>query len=75
MKITDRKSNIKTIRQSDPDFAITNGLLTTSRAGFEINQHCPDSYKYVLLECIQNGWIKPVAYMTQQEYFMEKLKK
>ena len=67
MKITARNSQIRTIRQSDPKFTIVDGVITSPRAGFEISQRCPDNYRALLLQCLDNGWIKPVAYMTERE--------
>ncbi len=69
------KSNIRTIRPGDPDWIITDGLMVAHRAGFEISQRCPDNYVSLLQECINQGWIKPVAYQPVHEEFMEKLTK
>lgn len=69
------KSNIKTIRPGDPDWIITDGLMISHRAGFEISQRCPSNYASILAECINQGWIKPVAYQPVHEEFMEKLTK
>jgi hypothetical protein len=41
--------------------------MMSPRAGFEISSGCPIEYKMVLQECINNGWLKPVAYMTERE--------
>ena len=66
----------KTLRQSDPDFTFSpNGLTLIPRASFEINKECPREYKLIIAECINNGWIKPVAHMRDTEYTMELLKK
>jgi hypothetical protein len=67
MSIKTHKSQIKIIRQDDPRFDIFDGMTMTSRAGFEISPGCPIEYKMVLQECINNGWLKPVAYMTERE--------
>jgi hypothetical protein len=69
------KSNIRTIRPGDPDWIITDGLMISHRAGFEISQRCPDNYVSLLQECINQGWIKPIAYQPVHEEFMEKLTK
>ena len=50
-------------------------IVSAPRAGFEINSECPREYKLIIAECINRGWLKPVANLTQQEYFMEKLSK
>lgn len=74
MKITVRESRIRTIRQSDPLFVIHDGFVTANRAGFEISQKCPAEYRMIIQECINYGWLKPVAYMTAEEQLMETLK-
>lgn len=68
-----RKSQIRTIRQNDPRFQIQDDLFMATRAGFEISDRCPAEYKIVLQECINNGWIKPVAYMTERELLFSGL--
>ena len=67
MSITTHKSQIRIIRQDDPRFDIFDGMTISPRAGFEISSGCPIEYKMVLQECINNGWLKPVAYMTERE--------
>jgi hypothetical protein len=69
-----RRSEIRTIKQGDPLFVITDGLVTATRAGFEISSSCPREYRAVIQECIQYGWLKPVACMTAEEQLMETLK-
>ena len=64
---------IKTIRQSDPDFYIDNGIVMSPRAGIEISQRCPSNYASLIQECIGHGWLKPIAYMKESEYIWEKL--
>lgn len=65
--------SIKIIRKDDDNFYIDNGIVQSPRAGFEISQECPDNYKLMLMTCIDNGWITPVAYMKESEYTWEKL--
>ena len=74
MKLTARESKIRTIRQDDPLFTINDGLMMVHRAGFEVSQGCPQSYRMIISECIDRGWLKPVAYMTAEEQLMETLK-
>lgn len=74
MKLTARESNIRIVRQRDPLFTINDGLTIANRAGFNINQDCPKEYKMIILECINNGWLEPVAYMTAEDQLIETLK-
>lgn len=67
MNITATKSQIRTIKQGDPRFLIHDKFIVAPRAGFEINYNCPREYKLVIQECIDRGWIKPVAHVTERE--------
>lgn len=67
MTYTLHKSQIRTLKQSDPKFVIHDGFMQAPRAGFEINQQCPREYKLIIAECINNGWLKPVANVTERE--------
>jgi hypothetical protein len=74
MSFVVRQSNIRAVKPGDPLFTLNDGLLRANRAGFEISQHCPREYRLIISECINNGWLKPVAYITADEQFIETLK-
>lgn len=74
MTFITHKSKIKTVKSDDRLWNITDGLMIAPRAGFEISQSCPREYRMILDECIARGWIKPVAYMRDDEYMWEELK-
>jgi len=65
---------IKTIRQGDPKFMLQDHFVVCPRAGFEISQHCPREYKTIISECINNGWLKPVAHVYGKELTMDALR-
>lgn len=67
MSFKSHTSQIRTIRHNDPRFMIKDQLTVSPRAGFEINPSCPREYRMIIAECINNGWIKPVAYMKERE--------
>ena len=73
IKYTTQPRQTKMIKQSDPDFLIKDGFTMVPRAGFEISNRCPESYKYLLQECIGHGWIKPVAHVRDYELTYDKL--
>ncbi len=75
MFLTETKINIKTIRSTDPDFIVCDGIVITPRAGFEITKDCPREYKLIIAECINNKWLRPIAHQPIHEEFMEKLTK
>jgi len=72
--ISESKYKIKTVNRDDNMFYIRNGITITPRAAFEISKSCPREYGLILSECIDRGWIKPIAYMRDDEYIWESLK-
>jgi len=66
----------KTLYARDADFTFSpDGLTLVPRASLEISKECPREYRLIISECINNGWLKPVAHMRDTEYTMELLKK
>jgi len=74
MKISTRTTNIRTIRQGDPKFTLTDGFVICPRAGFEINEQCPKDYRQMLKTALDLGWIKPVAHVYGKELTMDALR-
>jgi hypothetical protein len=68
MTYTLHKSQLRTLRQDDPNFMIRDGIVRAPRASFHILPECPREYRMIILECINNGWLKPVAHITEREY-------
>jgi hypothetical protein len=69
-----KKFKIKTLKSGDKDFTFSpDGVMIVSRASIEISCRCPENYKDLILECINHGWVKPVATMKESEYIWEKL--
>lgn len=73
MKFTGKKSLIKTFRKGDKDFVISDGIVVAPRAGFEFASEMPGEYRTIIRTCLDNGWLKPVANVKEQEYMWEKL--
>lgn len=73
-----RQSNnevsIKTIKPGDPDWHFSHDNLTlTPRASFEISAVCPEMMRRYIERAILDGYLKPVAYMREDEFMWEKL--
>jgi hypothetical protein len=69
------KSHV-TLRLGHEDFSFSpNGVTVVPRAAIEISQRCPENYRSLIAECVEHGWIKPVANMREIEYTMELLRK
>jgi len=73
MTFKPHNNQIRTIRQDDPRFQIQDQYVIATRAGFEISQQCPREYRLILADCINRGWLKPVAYMTERELLFSGL--
>lgn len=67
MNITSRQSQIRTIKPGNPNFVIHDGLMISPRAGLEINKDCPREYRQIIAVCIDQGWLKSVAHVTERE--------
>jgi hypothetical protein len=71
---TEPRFKIKTLKSGDNDFTFSHdGFTLTPRAAIEISQRCPENYRDLILECINHGWVKPVAHMKESEFVWEKL--
>lgn len=75
MTIKTCKSQIRTLRSDNPNFRIKDGIIESPRAGFEFHKSCPEQYKIIILDCISNGWLKPVAYVNEREMLFMGLTK
>lgn len=64
---------IRTIKPGDPLWTIADKYTTCPRAGFHIKQTCPENYAEIIKECIDRGWLRPVAYMLDREMTFELL--
>ena len=71
---TKNNGKVKQIRAGDRLWHINQGLYLVPRAGFEIKKECPNTYKEVITESINRGWLVPIAYMRDDEYAWESLK-
>jgi len=74
MKYKVNKTSLVTLKANDPDFLLQDQFVVSPRAGFEIDNRCPYNYRQVITECIQNGWLKPVATVYDHEITFARLK-
>ena len=73
MTFTTSENRFKEIRQDDPHFGMTDGFRLVPRASIEVKKNIPYNYQLMIAECIDKGWIKPVAYVKTKELFWEVL--
>ena len=75
MNINSTSNLIREIRPGDPDWFIIDGLKIAPRAGLEICGSIPYEYKLIITECINKGWVRPIAHQYLHEDLIEKLTK
>lgn len=68
-------TTIRTIKMGDDGFMLQDGWIISPRAGLEIDINCPREYKQIIRTCLSNGWLKPVAYVKDNELFWEEFEK
>ena len=56
------KSNtrLRVLRPGDEKFCVTDGPVTTTRAGLEVSNTCPPEMQEMAWMMIANGWISPL---------------
>ena len=67
------ENRFREIRPDDPHFAMNDGIKLVPRAAIEVKKNIPYNYQLIITECIDKGWIKPVAYVKTKELFWEVL--
>ena len=67
IEITITSSKIHTLKSGDPGFQIVDNFTTANRASVEISSRCPDNIRNLIAYSIQQGWVNPVAYITERE--------
>jgi len=75
MTYTIKKSCVRSIKKGDPMFYIVDNNTLVPRAGFELKTGMPNTYRDVVTECINRGWLVPVAYLKDSELMWEILQK
>lgn len=65
---------VRAMRPNDNRWRFIVGLESYPRAAIEVSRDCPGKYADIILECINHGWIKPIAYLKESEYAWEILK-
>ena len=52
----------------DRGFSFYQGSLRYPRASMQISADCPDSVRDLIIQASSRGWLRPVAYMKQEEW-------
>jgi hypothetical protein len=71
---TSSKNMIIKIHEGAPGFAISDSIVTYPRASVEFSADCPAEYIQLIQRARIKGWLKSVAYITEEEYTWNQLK-
>jgi len=58
----------KVVKQDDPGYTVSDGLLVGNRAFLEIDAECPDRVRRIIQESLNQGWIRMNVTFTEEEY-------
>lgn len=64
---TVEKSQTVTLKPGDKHFQIRDRFMMVDRAGIEISPQCPPAYARLVIDLYNNGWIRPIATVTERE--------
>lgn len=73
MEFVPHKSRVKTIRQGERDFTLTDGFVTYPRAMLHIIPDCPLRIREAIEFAVANGYVKCVANVYSTEHLRDKL--
>jgi hypothetical protein len=65
--ITSNELKTHTITRGDPNFFIQGKFTISPRASIQINEQCPNEHRWIIQQCLENGWIVPTATITERE--------
>jgi hypothetical protein len=68
-----QESEVKELTCGDAEFQIHEGIMVYFRAGIRISEKMPHSYKEVVVQCLQRGWLTSVASVRDSELAAGKM--
>lgn len=70
---TSSQREIKTLRQGDPGFMLTDGMIQYPRAMLHISPECPVEIRAQIIWAANNGYLKCVAHVQGKELTWQNL--
>ena len=56
------------IKPTDRGFKFMSGMVEFPRAAIAVEENCPHDVRLNLQLWVSNGWITPIAYISEKEY-------
>jgi hypothetical protein len=63
------------VRQDDPGYTVSDGIMMGNRACLEIDRNCPERIAKAIQEAYTKGWIRQTITFTEEEYTWMMLQK
>ena len=73
MNFTQHESIVRTIRESDSDFRIRDGMVIYPRAMLHVLPECPHHIAEMISLASSRGWLKCVAHVRDSELMWDRL--
>jgi len=73
MFTTAKQRDIRTVRQGDPQFILTDGFVQYPRAMIHILPECPRNVRETLNWAVAQGYVKCVAHVQGKELTWQNL--
>lgn len=68
-----QESEVRSLTRKDPEFLIHDGIMVYHRAGIRISEKMPHHYKEIVVQCLERGWLTPVANIRDSELATGKM--
>lgn len=68
-----KKYDIKTVRQGDPNFHLSDGIVLYPRAMLQVEAQCPANVRSMIEWALSQGYIKCVAHVQGKEITWQNL--
>lgn len=66
--------DVKRIKQGDPKFYLSDGIVTYPRAAIYVEANCPRNVRETLEWAVSNGYVKTMAHVYGKELTMDALR-
>lgn len=70
-----KKRDIKEVRQGDPNFMLSDGMIMYPRAMMHITPECPVEVRSTIMRAVNAGHLKCVAYVQGKELTWQEMTK
>jgi hypothetical protein len=67
------KTTTVRLNREDDGFMIVDGMNLVPRAGIFVSNRCPWNYKEIIEDCVNRGWLQPIAHVKESELAWHKL--